>query len=243
MELRDICSYECNNDKSDDSGDERVVGKIDHAIQARTYITHKVLNDFIQKATKAEINKKIYQSRLKKNQNQQQQQQPQSPPYKPKNVQNRTYPQTQPISQAPQMIQQPPQIIQPTVSQPLFSAAPPTPVPIQIRQNQPIATRGRGRPRGAGRRNVGRGQTMVKTIPPQTTVATPIVITPTTQPVPPQDFKPRIVVDKVQELDQEVETESIELNYDTDEVASLNSESEPEEDPLPEDSEIVDETQ
>ena len=48
--------------------------KIDHAVQARTYITHKVLNDFIQKATKAEINKKIYQSRLKKAQNQQQQQ-------------------------------------------------------------------------------------------------------------------------------------------------------------------------
>ena len=84
---------------------------------------------------------------------------------------------------------------------------------------------------------------MVKIIPPQTTVATPIVITPTTQPVPPQDVKPRIVVDKVQELDQEVETESIELNYDTDEVASLNSESEIEEDPLPEGSEMGNETQ
>ena len=66
-------------DKTDGSDDERVVGKIDHTVQARTYITHKVLNDFIQKATKAEINKKIYQSRLKQAQGQQQQQQLQQP--------------------------------------------------------------------------------------------------------------------------------------------------------------------
>ena len=232
-------SYECDNDKSDDSSDERVVGKIDHAIQARTYITHKVLNDFIQKATKAEINKKIYQSRLKKNQNQQQ---TQAQPYRPRNPPNRAFQQGQTLTQVPPQAQQPPQMVQPPYSQPLLSSAPIVTMPIPPAQNQ-TAPKPRGRPRGAAKGNVGGGQTRAKAIVTQAPAVTPIVITPTTQPVPPQDVKPRIVVDRVQELDQEIETESIKIDYDTDEIASLNSESESEEDPLMENPEMTDETQ
>ena len=87
-------SYECDKSQQDVSDDEKVVGKIDHNFQARTYITHKVLNDFIQKATKAEINKKIYQSRLKQAQNQQQPQvpQPAARRYPPRQIPSTTQP-------------------------------------------------------------------------------------------------------------------------------------------------------
>ena len=231
--VRGHLSYECDMDKSHgDSGDERIVGKIDHAVQARTYITHKVLNDFIQKATKAEINKKIYQSRLKKDQNQQQQQpqvqQPQQ--YRPRPFQPKTF---QP-KQTP--VQVPPQ---PTV-QPLQSMAPP--IPIQTTQQQ-VAPKPRGRPRAAGRGKAA-GQTTPKTVAQPTTTQAPIVITPTTQPVPPQDVKPKIVPDQVQEMDQDVvDDDSTQMNYDTDEVANLDSESEGENEIPPDDPEIVEEEQ
>ena len=231
--VRGHLSYECDMDKSDgDSGDERIVGKIDHAVQARTYITHKVLNDFIQKATKAEINKKIYQSRLKKAQNQQQQQpevqQPQQ--YRPRPFQPKTF---QP-NQTP--VQVPPQ---PTV-QPLQPTAPP--MPIQTTQQQ-VAPKPRGRPRAAGRGKAA-GQTTPKTVAQPTTTQAPIVITPTTQPVPPQDIKPKIVPDQVQEIDQDVvDDDSTQMNYDTDEVANLDSESEGENETPPDDPEVVEEEQ
>ena len=187
-------------DKSDgDSGDERIVGKIDHAVQARTYITHKVLNDFIQKATKAEINKKIYQSRLKKAQNQQQQQpqaqQPQQ--YRPRPFQPKAF---QP-NQAPIQPQAPPQ---PTV-QPLQPTAPP--MLVQTTQQQ-VTPKPRGRPRAAGKEKAA-GQTTPKAVAQSAATQAPIVST--TQPVPPQDVKPRIVPDHVQEIDQDVVDDSNKL--------------------------------
>ena len=53
-------------DGSDDENKE--VGKIHHQLQAHTIITSKILNDFLQKATKAEVNRKNYQARLKQQQ-------------------------------------------------------------------------------------------------------------------------------------------------------------------------------
>ena len=218
-------SYECDMDKTDGSDDERVVGKIDHTVQARTYITHKVLNDFIQKATKAEINKKIYQSRLKQAQGQQQQQQLQQPqPFKPKPYKPKPF---QPnVPQVP-VVQQPP--LQPTA--PPMPQVPPVTMTIPVTTTTPMVQpiqKPRGRPRAKPKQG-GTGQTAVKVVAPPATVQQPIVITPTSIPVPPHNVQPKIVIDKVQELEQEVDTDSVQMNYDTDEVANLDSEPEEEE--------------
>ena len=86
-------------------------------------------------------------------------------------------------------------------------------------------------------------RTTPKVAQPTTTQA-PIVITPTTQPVAPQDVKPKIVPDQVQEMDQDVvDDDSTQMNYDTDEVANLDSESEGENEIPPDDPEIVEEEQ
>ena len=104
----------------------------------------------------------------------------------------------------------------------------------------------RGRP-PAGR---GRGTRAVQTTPktvghiPTNQVIPPIVIAPTSVPVPPYDLKPRIVVDTVQEVRQEPEEEILEeVGYNTDELADVESESEPEEveNPQLEESEIDEE--
>ena len=71
-------------DSSDD--DQRIVRKINHQLQAHTIVSAKVLNDFIQKATKAGVNRKIYQSRLKQVQNASQPQPPPPQVTKPKQV-------------------------------------------------------------------------------------------------------------------------------------------------------------
>ena len=114
-------------------------------------------------------------------------------------------------------------------------------MPIQTTQQQ-VAPKPRGRPRAAGR-GKGTGQTTPKVAQPTTTQA-PIVITPTTQPVPLQDVKPKIVPDQVQEMDQDVvDDDSTQMNYDTDEVANLDSESEGENEIPPDDPEIVEEEQ
>ena len=62
-------------------------------------------------------------------------------------------------------------------------------MPIQTTQQQ-AAPKPRGRPRATGRGKAA-GQTTPKTAAQPTTTQAPIVITPTTQPVPPQDIKPK----------------------------------------------------
>ena len=216
--VRGHLSYECEQGKTDSNEDDRVVGKIDHSLQARTYITNKVLNDFIQKATKAEINKKIYQSRLKQAQNQGPQQRQQGQQFQPRQFQPRAYQPNQPKAVPPQPAQ-PPQQPQPAQvpaapAAPQMVSAPVAPAPIQ---------KARGRPRKAA----GGGQKVTLVTP--TTPKQPIVITPTSTAVPPYDLKPNLVVDNIEEIEHEVDdSESLKLNYDTDEMANLDSEHEEE---------------
>ncbi|MCG8622331.1 MAG: hypothetical protein MJE68_10105, partial [Proteobacteria bacterium] len=216
--VRGHLSYECDQGKADGNEDDRVVGKIDHSLQARTYITNKVLNDFIQKATKAEINKKIYQSRLKQAQNQGQQQKQPAQQFQPRQFQPKAFQPNQPRIAPPQPVQ-PPQQAQPVQvpaapAVPQVVPAPVAPAPIQ---------KARGRPK----KPTGGGQ-KVKIVTP-TTPKQPIVITPTASAVPPYELKPNIVVDNMQEMDQEVDdSESLKLNYDTDEMANLDTEPEEE---------------
>ena len=115
-------------------------------------------------------------------------------------------------------------------------------LPIQTTQ-QKVAPKPRGRPRAAGRVKAA-GQTTPKTVAHPTTTQALIVITPTTQPVPPQDIKPKIVPDQVQEMDQDVvDDDSTQMNYDTDEVANLDSESEGKNETPSDDPEVVEEEQ
>ena len=115
-------------------------------------------------------------------------------------------------------------------------------MPIQTTQPQ-VTLKPRGRPRAAGRGKAA-GQTTPKTVAQPATTQAPIFITPTTQPVPPQDVKPRIVPDHVQEIDQDVvDDDSTQMNYDTDEMANLDSESEGENETPPDDPEVVEEEQ
>ena len=60
---------------------------------------------------------------------------------------------------------------------------------------QPIQ-KSRGRPRAKPKQG-GTGQTAVKIMAPPTTTPQPIVITPTSIPVPPHTVQPKIVIDKV----------------------------------------------
>ena len=192
-------------DSSDD--DQRIVGKINHQLQAHTIISAKVLNDFIQKATKAEVNRKIYQSRLK---------------------QVQSMPQTQPQSQ-PQQAPRPKQVRigqPPLVKPPLQPTAPPPPiqpqqVPVQQPQGKP-----RGRPKGA--------TTLKKTYTPATLAQ--VIAHVTSNPVPTITTRPpamapltpkkeTLVVDSVQEIQHEGGEDEQE-SFTTDEVADLSSESE-----------------
>ena len=70
-------------------------------------------------------------------------------------------------------------------------------MPIQTTQQQ-VTPKPRGRPRAAGRGKA-IGEMTPKTVAQPTTTQAPIVITPTTHPVPPQDIKPKIVPDQVQQ--------------------------------------------
>ena len=106
---RECAQYQGGGGRDSSDDDQRIVGKINHQLQAHTIISAKVLNDFIQKATKAEVNRKIYQSRLKQ-------------------VQNMS--QTQPQSQ-PQQAPRPKQVRigqPPPVKPPLQPTAPPPPI-------------------------------------------------------------------------------------------------------------------
>ena len=115
-------------------------------------------------------------------------------------------------------------------------------MPIQTTQQQ-VAPKPRRRPRAA-QKGKAAGQTTPKTVAQPTTTQAPIVITPTTQLVPPQDIKPKIVPDQVQEMDQDVvDDDSTQVNYDTDEVANLDSESEGENETPNDDPEVVEEEQ
>ena len=115
-------------------------------------------------------------------------------------------------------------------------------MPIQTTQQQ-VAPKPRERPRAAGK-GKGAGQTTPKAVAQPTTTQAPIVITPTTQPVPPQYVKPKVVPDHVQEIDQDMaDNDSTEMNYDTDEVANLDSESEGENEAPPDEPEAVEEEQ
>ena len=123
---RDCAQYQGGGGRDSSDDDQRIVGKINHQLQAHTIVSAKVLNDFIQKATKAEVNRKIYQSRLKQVQNASQPQPPPPQVTKPKQAR---------IAQ--------PQPVQP----PLQPTAPPLPaqpqqVPVQQPQYKP-----RGRPK------------------------------------------------------------------------------------------------
>ena len=118
----------------------------------------------------------------------------------------------------------------PPIRQFLQSSAPLSPV-VTTQMNRPVY-KPRGRP-PAGR---GRGARAVQITPktvghiPTSQVIPPIVIAPTSAPVPPYDLKPRIVVDTVQEVRQEPEEEILEEeDYNTDELADVESESEQEE--------------
>ena len=205
---RDCAQYQGGGgDSSDD--DQRIVGKINHQLQAHTIVSAKVLNDFIQKATKAEVNRKIYQSRLKQVQNTSQPQPPPPPQVtKPKQVR---------IAQ--------PQSAQP----PLQPTAPPLPaqpqqVPVQLPQYKP-----RGRPKG--------GTTVKKTYTPATLakvvahVTSNPVPTVTSRPPPIAPATPKkgiLVKDSVHEIQYE-EKEDEQDSFTTDEMADLSTEPEDEE--------------
>ena len=206
-------SPECDQIQQDGVDDDRIVGRINHELKAHTIITHKVLNDFIQKASKSEVNRKIYQSRLKQAQNQNQQQKPRGYNQRPpaQNPQQQIPTQTIPIIPQPA---QPP--LQPT--------APPMPIPATIHTTQPTS-KPRGRPKGKGKGKGGQNTTQNVVVPP---TPTPITIAPTSIPIPPLDIKPTLVVDSVQEIQQPPTDTSESEEYDTDEVANLDSEPEEE---------------
>ena len=108
---------------------------------------------------------------------------------------------------------------------------PPVTMTIPITTTTPMVQpvqKPRGRPRAKPKQG-GTGQTAVKVVAPPATTQQPIVITPTSIHVPPHNIQPKIVIDKVQELEQEVDTDSVQMSYDTDEVANLDSEPEEEE--------------
>ena len=204
---RDCAQYQGGGgDSSDD--DQRIVGKINHQLQAHTIVSAKVLNDFIQKATKAEVNRKIYQSRLKQVQNTSQPQPPPPQVTKPKQV----------------------RIAQPQPAQPpLQPTAPPLPaqpqqVPVQLPQYKP-----RGRPKG--------GTTVKKTYTPATLVkvvahvtSNPVpTVTSRPHPVAPAAPKKGILVkDSVHEIQYE-EKEAEQDSFTTDEMADLSTEPKDEE--------------
>ena len=166
-------------DGSDDENKE--VGKIHHQLQAHTVITSRILNDFLQKATKAEVNRKIYQARLK----QQQQLNVPVPPAKP--------PQAKPkVTKTVPQAQAPPAPLQPT--------APPMPPPIVIAP-QPQQKPARGRPKGGGGQKAQQQQ--------QYSLATlPQVIAQVTSTVPSTAQWQQLVTDTVNELQHEDDKDS-----------------------------------
>ena len=192
-------------DGSDDENKE--VGKIHHQLQAHTIITSKILNDFLQKATKAEVNRKIYQARLK------QQQQLNMPVPPPKT------PQAKPkVAKTTPQAQAPPAPLQPT--------APPMPPPIVIApqpQQKP-----RGRPKGGGGQKAQQQQQ-------QYSLATlPQVIANVTSTAPSTAQWQHLVTDSVNELqhedDQDSFTPSELANLDTSSEADPPAEDLPPED-------------
>ena len=202
---RECAQYQGGGGGGDSSDeDQRIVGKINHQLQAHTIISAKVLNDFIQKATKAEVNRKIYQSRLKQVQNMSQSQ-PQSQPQqtsRPKQVR----------------IGQPP--LQPTAPPPPMQ---PQQAPVQQSQGKP-----RGRPKGATTpKKTYTPATLAQVIAHVTSNPVPTVTTrpPAMAPLTPK--RENLVVDSVQEIQHEGGEDEQE-SFTTDEVADLSSESEQE---------------
>ena len=167
-----------------------------------------MLNDFIQRATKAEVNRKIYQSRLKQVQNVSQPQPLPPPVTKPKQVR---------IGQQP-------------VQPPLQPTAPPLPPQPQQAPAQQPQYRPRGRPKG--------NTTVKKTYTPATLakvvahVTSNPVPTVTSRPPPVAPLKPKpetLVVDSVHEIQHEGGEDDQE-SFTTSEIAELSSESAEEED-------------
>ena len=165
-------------DGSDDENKE--VGKIHHQLQAHTAITSKILNDFLQKATKAEVNRKIYQARLK----QQQQLNVPVPPPKP--------PQAKPkVTKAAPQAQAPPAPLQPT--------APPMPPPIVIAPQPQQKPRGRSKG-GGGQKAQQQQQYSLATLPQ--------VIAQVTSTAPSTAKWQHLVTDSVNELQHEDDQDS-----------------------------------
>ena len=206
---------ECDTQMKDDPMEEdQVVGRIRYYLDAQKGVTSKVLNDFIQKATKSEVSKKIYQARVR--QLQKQQNIPQQPPQK------RYTP--------PKVVQQAPQ-----AAAPLQPTAPPMP-PQNVQNTKPVG-RPRGRPAKVPRPQGGKkgGQvpnasnTTVKVVSSQPPVQ-PIVIAPLGTGTPITSGGPkleRLARDVLQEIQHEG-GESEDDSYNTEEVADLNSSDEEE---------------